>query len=99
MNPYAAAMITIVLGVLAFGLWYQNQNPRRIVSEGSVTVPARKPGTTTMQLRTRIVDIGGRQFSEVEMPNGTWIGCEGDCVNAAREAKDELWEKLDRIRP
>lgn len=99
MKPIAVLMVAIVLGVLAFGLWYQNRHPRRIVSEGAVDVTARKPGAVSARLKTRVVEIGGSRFSEIEMPNGTWIGCEGDCVRAAREAKEELWDKLDRVRP
>ena len=85
-------MAAFVLGLLAFGLWYQSQYPREIIKTGTVSVQSRKTGGGMQTLKTRDVSINGAVFSEVELPNGTWIGCQGDCRTAAREAGDEFWD-------
>jgi hypothetical protein len=82
----------LVLAILAYGLWYQRQYPREIIKTGTLTVQSRKTGGGGMTLRTRDVSINGVVFSEIELPNGTWIGCNGDCAKAAREAGDEFWD-------
>lgn len=94
----AFLMATLVFGVLAFGLWYQKQHPRRIISEGQIRVTSKSAGATAMTLKTRDIEVNGARYSDVEMPNGTWIGCQGDCATAAREAGDEFWKKLERER-
>ena len=93
---YIAAIL--VLAVLAFGLWYQQQYPRQILHTGSIAVDAKRPAGARMTLRTRDVQIRNTVFQEVEMPNGTWIDCAGDCRRAAHEAADGLWEKIERER-
>jgi hypothetical protein len=95
MGVIAAAL---VLAVLAFGLWYQNQYPRQILRMGSITVEAKRGGVQRLTLKTRDVQIRNTVFQEVEMPNGTWIDCAGDCRRAAHEAGDGFWEKLEKER-
>jgi hypothetical protein len=85
-----------VLGLLAYGLWYQRQHPREIVATSTLAVQSRKAGGGTMTLKTREVSVNGIRFSEIELPNGTWIDCQGDCRKAAREAGDEFWEARAR---
>jgi hypothetical protein len=86
-----------VLAVLAAGLWYQNRYPRQILSIGSIDAETRRGGGK-VRLRTRDVQIAATVFQEIEMPNGTWIPCAGDCRRAAFEAGDGLWEKIDKER-
>ena len=88
----------LVLAVLAFGLWYQRQYPRQILRTGVITMDAKKPGGQRITLNMRDVQIRDTVFQEVEMPNGTWIDCAGDCRRAAHEAGDGLWEKIERER-
>ncbi len=88
----------LVLAVLAFGLWYQRQYPRQILRTGLVTMDSKRPGGVRITLQTRDVQIRNTVFQEVEMPNGTWIDCAGDCRRAAHEAGDGLWEKIERER-
>ncbi len=95
----AVLMAALVLGVLAFGLWYQSQHPRRILSEGQIRVTPSRSGAAAVTLKTREIDINGARFQEIEMPNGTWVNCAGDCAKAAREASEEFWTKIDRERP
>ena len=90
-----AVTVALVFGVLGFALWYAQQHPRRIVGEGIVRV---ETGGRIASLRTRDIDVNGIRFSEVEMPNGTWIDCSGDCVRAARDAGDGFWDKQQRDR-
>jgi hypothetical protein len=96
MGMFAVAM---VIGVLAYGLWYQTRYPRQILRTGAITIEAKRPqGMMRMTLKTRDIQIRDTVFQEVEMPNGTWIDCAGDCRRAATEAGDGLWEKIDRER-
>ncbi|MEZ5854929.1 MAG: hypothetical protein R3D67_09380 [Hyphomicrobiaceae bacterium] len=78
------------------GLWYQRQNPRRILSYGSQSVASRLNPGAPVTLKTRTVAIGPRQIQEIELPNGTWIDCAGNCAKAAREAGPEFWDTLNR---
>ena len=95
MGVIAAAL---VLAVLAFGLWYQRQYPRQILRTGLVTMDSKRAGSVRLTLQTRDVQIRNTIFQEVEMPNGTWIDCAGDCRRAAHEAGDGLWEKIEKER-
>jgi hypothetical protein len=97
-NTMAAVAIAFVLGVLTVALWYQNKHPRQIVATSTVVVDSRKPGGARQTLNVRTVRIDQATFQEVEMPNGTWIGCEGDCRRAAREAGEEFWDAMARSR-
>ena len=91
-----AVTIALVLGVLGLALWYGQQYPRRIVSEGMVWVG--RGGGKLQRLRTRDVRIGDVTLREVEMPNGTWLDCDGDCAKAAHEAGAGFWDKQNRER-
>jgi hypothetical protein len=86
----------LMFGVLAYGLWYQRQYPREIVKTGTVVVQSHGAGGAPVSLKTRDVSINGVVFSEVELPNGTWIGCQGDCRKAVREAGSDFWETRAR---
>ena len=86
------AVIAGVLAFLAYALWYQRQNPREIIATGAVAVESRRPGRMPQTLRTRDVRIASTVFKEIELPNGTWIDCAGDCAKAARDAGDEFWD-------
>ncbi len=86
----------LAVAVLVAGLWYQRQNPRRILAYGSISVASRLNPGPPVTLKTRTVAIGARQIQEVELPNGTWIDCADDCPKTAREAGPEFWETLNR---
>lgn len=86
------AMIAFVLAVLAYALSYQRDNPREIVATGTARVESSRPGGAAQTLRTRDVRIAGVVFKEIELPNGTWIACAGDCIRAAREAGEDFWQ-------
>ena len=92
-STMAAVAVALVLGVLGFALWYSKQYPRQVVAAGSIRLEI--AGQTRI-LKTRRVAINGLIFSEVEMPSGTWIGCNGDCAKAVRDAGDCFWEKNGR---
>ena len=89
-NVIIAAIIAGMIGIAGFAFWYQRQYPREIVAQGSIEVVGVR-GTGPVRLKTRDVSINKVIFKEVEMPNGTWIDCAGDCVKAAREAGDGFW--------
>jgi hypothetical protein len=90
-NIWPALVIAGILGFLAFAFWYQSQHPRVIVGNGAIEVIGVR-GTAPVRLKTRDVSINKVVFKEVEMPNGTWIDCAGDCAKAAREAGDGFWQ-------
>jgi hypothetical protein len=90
-NIWPAMIIAAILGFLAFAFWYQSQHPRVIVSSGSIEVTGVRGGGA-VRLKTRDVSINTVVFKEVEMPNGTWIDCAGDCAKTAREAGDGFWQ-------
>jgi hypothetical protein len=84
---------------LAFVFWYQSRNPRVIVGYNQISVTKKSPaGVERATLRTREIEIAGRRFWEVELRNGTWIDCAGDCRKAVDEAGDGFWEKIERER-
>lgn len=88
----------VMLAVLGLGLWYQSRNPRVIVANGTVRVESRARPGSPMTLETRHVQVGPTEFDEVRMPNGTWIGCAGDCSKAALDAGPDFWDVQARDR-
>ncbi len=91
-----AVIIALMLAVIGYAAWYTQRHPREIVGTGRVQVRSERAGGPTVSLRTRDVSINGVTFQEVELPNGTWIACAGDCATAAREAGDGFWDKHQR---
>ncbi len=96
---WAAAGIALLgLGLAGYGTWLRYQDPARVISEGSIEVAV--PGTATGKIRlpTRRVTAGGVTLLEVELPNGTWIDCGGDCASAARKAGPDFWDEQQKRR-
>lgn len=100
MSVKAAGLVLAVLIVAlgAYGLWMQRQYPRVVVSTGSARVESATRPETAQTLKTRVVEVGRVRLTEVELPNGTWIDCGGDCRKAALEAGPEFFESLARTR-
>lgn len=88
----------LIIAVLGFALWYQQQYPREIVSTSSIRVVSTLRPGPPMALETRVVKIATNRFEEVRMPNGTWIGCAGDCRKAALDAGPDFWDAQARDR-
>ena len=87
-----AAVIALAgVGILLYAFWF-NRQPRTVISTGSVLTNSRTGGRTA-SARTRVIEQAGRQFSEVELPNGTWIDCAGDCAEALRKAHLDFWDE------
>ena len=91
-----SVVVALMLAVLSYAVWYSQRHPREIVATGRVLVRSERAGGASIKLDTRDVSINGRVFQEVELPNGTWIACSGDCARAAREAGDGFWDKHQR---
>lgn len=88
-----------IIALLAYGLWYQSRHPRQIISTGTIRVESKSRPGAPVTLETRRVRVATTEFDEVRMPNGTWIGCAGDCRKAALEAGPDFWDALrDRSR-
>lgn len=94
----AAIAIALVVGMLGFALWYTQQHPRHIVGYGTLQVRSERAGGGTSTHQTRRIAINAVEFQEVEMLNGTWIDCGGDCARAVRDAGDGFWDKQQRDR-
>jgi hypothetical protein len=82
------------LGMASYGIWQQIANPPRVLSVGNVEVADPRGGDVKrMRLITRTVAVGKIVRSEIELPNGTWIDCGGDCPDAARKATIDFWDE------
>ena len=97
MAKYGAYIVGgAALAVLAFALWYQQRHPRIIEGTSTVRVESRVRLGRPVTLQTRAVRIANSRFEEVQMPNGTWIGCAGDCRKAALDAGPDFWDAQAR---
>ena len=86
----------LMLAVLVVALWYQQRYPREILSTARIRVESKVRPGNPMMLETRVVKVGAARFEEVRMPNGTWIGCAGDCRQAALDAGPDFWDAQAR---
>lgn len=95
---YVALLIAMAaVAIVAYGLWYRAAHPGRIVRDGHLLV---KRGSATpadsLRLRTRTIANGAITRDEIELPNGTWIDCGGDCARSAANGLDDLWQEQQR---
>lgn len=98
-STMAALTLALVLGVLGFAFWYSQQHPRQIVGTSIVSVRSERAGGGVTVHKTRDISVNGVVFQEVELPNGTWIDCAGDCASAVRDAGEDFYDKRQRERP
>jgi hypothetical protein len=94
--PFLIAVFGSTL--VAYGVWYHRQHPREIIKTGSLTIDPKRAGLTPVVARIRTVKVGAVLLNEIEMPNGTWIDCAGDCDQAYKAATTEFWDIRDRER-
>lgn len=96
-----AVIIALMLAVVAGALSYQSRHPREIIGTSTIMVTRQAAGPSMGQRQTlavRRVRIASTTFEEVELPNGTWIGCEADCRAAVAGALDTFWDDQDKRR-
>lgn len=94
LKPFALAIAIAGLGMASYGIWQQVASPPRLLSVGNVDVADPRGGDVKkVRLVTRAVAIGKIVRSEVELPNGTWVDCSGDCADAARKATIDFWDE------
>lgn len=79
-------------GIVAYGLFVNWKQPRRITGHGEVTARSRHTPGKSVTLRTRRVEGAGATFQEVELPGGSWLDCSGDCAEAVRREHLDVWE-------
>ena len=91
-------LAVFVVSVGAYGLWYQRQHPRVVLSTGQVRVESKVRPGNPQTLKTRVVQFGTVKVEEIELPNGTWIDCAGDCRRAALDAGPDFWDAQARDR-
>lgn len=96
--PYLIALLG--LAVVAWGLWNERTHPPHIVASSTIEVDnihGATPGR--LRLATRTLEIGTVRRQEIELPNGTWIDCAGDCHQTVRASLTAIWdEQLKRSR-
>lgn len=88
----------VMIAIAAYGIWYHARHPARVVTTGSVRVEDPR-ARRTLTLRTRTLENGAIRRQEVELPNGTWIDCGGDCAGAVKRGYTEFWEEQQRKGP
>lgn len=94
-----AVLIAIVgIAIVGWGVWYRQQHAREIVATGLMRVESRARPGAVQTLKTRTVRIGAIRLDEIELPNGTWIDCAGDCRRAAQDAGPDFWDAQARDR-
>lgn len=91
----ALAIAVLGLGIASYGIWRQLESPPRVLSTGNILV---EDGPGKRRLLTRSMAIGRNVVMEVELPNGTWIDCGGDCPDAARKATVGFWDEQRKNR-
>jgi hypothetical protein len=95
----AAAIAALGAAAVGYGLWLQSKDPPRTVSVGTVEIPdPRRNDGGKMRLLTRVQAVGGIARAEVELPNGTWIDCGGDCAGAVHKATAGFWDEQQKKR-
>ena len=82
----------VMAGILAYAFYLQWKHPRRVTGHGQVTAQSRYTPGKSVTLRTRDLVGAGTTFKEVELPNGTWIDCAGDCAETVRREHLDFWE-------
>jgi hypothetical protein len=93
----AIGICGIGIAIAAYGTWMRVAYPPRVVSTGTIeVVNANRPGAEKVRLLTRVLSAGNVTLSEVELPNGTWIDCGGDCASAARKAGPDFWDEQQK---
>jgi hypothetical protein len=92
----AWALAIVGLCVVCYGGYMHVRYPARVVSMGTVEVG--DGGAGRVRLLVRTVASGGITLTEVELPNGTWIDCGGDCAAAARKATTGFWDEQQKKR-
>jgi hypothetical protein len=91
-------IIALMAAVAGAAYYYQTRYPREIIAHGDVAIERKDPPIVRQTLKTRTVRIATTTFQEVALPNGTWIGCEGDCRAAAAAALDKFWDEQEQRR-
>lgn len=96
---WAAIGIAVLgLGIASYGIYQQLANPMRVLSVGNIVVDDPRGGTEKKRLVTRTIANGPIVRSEVELPNGTWLDCGGDCAATVRKATIDFWDEQRKNR-
>ena len=100
MSPkfFAFLLAECGLTLVAYGIWYHRPHPRDIIKTGTLNVDPKRAGLQAVVARTRTVRVGAVLLNEIELPNGTWIDCAGDCEKAFKDATTDFWDNRERER-
>lgn len=94
----AVAIVIAGLGLAAYGIWTRIKDPPRVISTSTIEIAINSIEDGKTRLRTRTLASGSNTWSEIELPNGTWIDCARDCTSTARKATIEFWQEQQRRR-
>lgn len=95
--PYLITFLA--LAIVAWGLWNERTHPQRVVASSTIEVDnSHGAAPARLRLAIRTVEIGTVRRDEIELPNGTWIDCAGDCHHAVRAALTAIWDEQKRLR-
>ena len=94
-KPVRFIGITIVVTLLllaAIVFWRQQNKEITVLDYGTTTVSSRFGHGENIGARTRRVRRGDIASQQVELSEGTWIDCAGDCAETLRKQKIDFWE-------
>jgi hypothetical protein len=97
-NMPLVIIVALMAAVAGAAYYYQTRHPREIVATAEIVIERKGPPIVRQTLKTRTVRIAKTTFQEVALPNGTWVGCAGDCREAARGALDKFWDEQEQRR-
>ena len=90
-------ILALAAAIIGYGVWYQAQNPPRVVATGTLEVAnANGARPERLTLDTRTVEIGTIRREEIQLPGGNWIDCAGDCRQAVRVALTHVFEEQQK---
>jgi len=88
-----AALVAAIVGAAAYAIYAFYQKPEQVVYRkpepvvldyGRVTAQSRSNPNWVAYPRTRRVRRDTERLEEVELPDGVWRPCQGDCAEAYR---------------
>ena len=85
-------VMVAVIGLGSFALYDAVYGPPQVVLEyGNIEAVSAHDSGKRAEARTRHVQRGKLTFWEVELPDGAWHDCGGDCADAYRKQALDFW--------
>ncbi|MEO0617863.1 MAG: hypothetical protein AAFZ01_01135 [Pseudomonadota bacterium] len=85
-------LLVVAAAPLALITWWPHADAsRQTLSHSSIEVTSRHGNGTARNIAIRTVRRGALTIEEVEIADGTWKDCGGDCAETYRTAKLDFW--------